>query len=566
MSRDPGLDADLVAVIHGSPERAEVLGRMLRMGGIQATTVSPVAGAGAALAAIEPSLVVGAPASVEEPAPLEVLVTQARTLLGPGHELPYLAVIGREYEIPPPAADDVIREPVDGRELVLRARGLLRARAERRLLNRKLEELQGLSRVTWGFSLAGGGEALFGFLARLSAELLRAEKSLLLLYDATRREMDPQPPGHGLSLEQIRTLRYPVDDARRRWNFRTNGPLASADAADDPRLLPGMAEALGLRNLLAVPLTRGPLVMGLLAVADRPGAAFRDDDIVLLQGVAAQASVAVENYRLHRELLAANLQLQEVDRLKSEFVAMVAHDFRSPLMAIRGYAELVLEDSDLGVDNRQEFMRTIISQTEDLARLASDTFLITQMEAGHFHHRWQDVELGPFVLDAVARMRTDHPVVLDVPPGVPTLTSDPDRLRQVLTNLVSNAMKYSPGGEAVTIRVRDQAPAHILIQVIDHGLGIPADQMGRLFHKFERVRTAAHERISGTGLGLYICRLIVEAHGGRLWADSEPDQGSTFSVLLPVARPEPAPPSAGQAGSTSIPPEAAPRESLPHRS
>jgi signal transduction histidine kinase len=540
VSRDPGPDSDHVAVIHGSPERAGALGRMLRQGGIQVTTVSPVSSAGAALAAVGPGLVVASPTSVEGPPTVETIVAEARQLLT--RELPYLAVIGREDDMPPAGADDVIREPVDGRELLLRARRILRGGVERKLLQRKLDELQGLSRVAWAFSLAGGAPGLFGFLSRHAAEVLRADKGLVLLYDARRHEMAAQPPGHGLAPAQVEALRYPVDEARRRWHFGTNGPLVIADARQDPRLVPGIAEGLGLRSLLAVPLTHGSQVAGVLAVADRPGGApFRDEDVVFLQALAGQASVAVENYRLHQELLAANVQLQEVDRLKNEFVAMVAHDFRSPLMAIRGYAELVLEDSDIGADSRREFMRTIIAQTGDLARLATDTFLITQMEAGHFDHRWQEVELGPFILDAVTRTQTDHPLVLDVPAGMPRLVTDPERLRQLLANLISNAVKYSPSGEAVTVRSREQAPGQVLIQVIDHGLGIPADQMGRLFNKFERVRTAAHEHISGTGLGLYICRLIVEAHHGRIWADSEPGKGSTFSLLLPLAGAPPAP-------------------------
>jgi signal transduction histidine kinase len=564
VSREAGPDADHVAVVHGSPDRAEALGRMLRMGGIQVTVVSPVAGAGAALAAVGPDLVVGAPASVDDDGPsLDTIVTEARQLLT--RELPYLAVIGREDDVPPPAGDDVIREPVNGRELLLRARSILRPRAERRILQRKLDELHGLSRVSWAFSLAGGAEALFGFLARHSAELLRAEKGLVLLYDSQGREMAAQPPGHGLTAVHIGRLRYPVDDARRRWNFGTNGPLVSSEPREDPRLVPGLAEALGLRSLLAVPLTRGPRVVGVMAVANRAGTQpFRDDDVALLQALAAQASVAVENYRLHQELLTANAQLQEVDRLKNEFVAMVAHDFRSPLMAIRGYAELVLEDSDIGPESRQEFMRTIIAQTGDLARLATDTFLITQMEAGHFDHRFEQVELGPFILDALTRTQTDHPISLDIPPGIPRLTTDPDRLRQVLSNLVSNAVKYSPGGEAVTIRGREHSEGQILIQIVDHGLGIPADQIGRLFKKFERVRTAAHERISGTGLGLYICRLIVEAHGGRVWAESEPGKGSVFSVLLPVAGPQPSPSDDATGGASAFP-EPAPREMLGYR-
>jgi signal transduction histidine kinase len=555
VTRDAGTDSDHVAVIHGSPDRAEAVARMMRLGGIQVTVVSAVAGAGAALAAVGPDLLVASPTSVDGPPSLENIVTEARQLLR--RELPYLAVIGREDDVPPPGADDIIREPVDGRELLLRVRGVLRGRAERRLLHRKLEELNGVSRVSWAFSLAGGAPALFGFLSRHSAELLRAEKGVVLLYDPKARELVAQAPAHGLGPGQVEGLRYPVEEPRRRWNFATNGPLVTAAAAQDPRLVPGLAQALGLRSLLAVPLTRGPQVAGVLCVADRAaGSPFRDEDVTLLQALAAQASVAVENYRLHQELLSANVQLQEVDRLKNEFVAMVAHDFRSPLMAIRGYAELVLEDSDIGADSRQEFMRTIIAQTGDLARLATDTFLITQMEAGRFDHHWEEVELGPFLLDAVTRMQTDHPVTLDVPPGIPRLVTDPDRLRQLLTNLVSNAVKYSPGGGTVTVRGREeQAPGQVLVQVIDHGLGIPADQMGRLFKKFERVRTAAHERISGTGLGLYICRLIVDAHQGRIWADSEPSKGSTFSVLLPLAGATPAPPADASGGAAAGPEE-----------
>jgi signal transduction histidine kinase len=203
-------------------------------------------------------------------------------------------------------------------------------------------------------------------------------------------------------------------------------------------------------------------------------------------------------------------------------------------MAIRGFAEMVLEDSDIGVENRKQFVQTIINETDDLARLATDTFLITQMETGHFTYQWSEIELGSFILDAIARGRADHPVGLDVPAGLPRVTADPERLRQVLSNLISNAVKYSPGGDSVLVRARQPAGGHVQIEVIDHGLGIPHDQMNRLFQKFERVRTEQHSRIGGTGLGLYICRLIVEGHGGRIWAESEPGMGSTFFVLLPL--------------------------------
>jgi signal transduction histidine kinase len=418
-----------------------------------------------------------------------------------GREVLMLMVLGREDGAPPPEADDVIREPVDPRELNLRVRLAVRMQAERRMRDARNEELATFSQSSWTPSLAGGADALFGQITRHAAQTLRAEKAVVLLYDPDRREMVAQPPGFGLDPALLGRLHYPVQgEARQRWNFRMNGALLTNDAASDARLMPGFVNSIGFRSLLITPILVGPHVIGLLGVADRPDdRPFRDADLTTLQIVAGQASVAVDNHRLHEQLKGANLRLKEFDRLKSEFVAMVAHDFRSPLMAIRGFAEMVLEDSDIGAENRKQFVQTIINETDDLARLATDTFLITQMETGHFTYHWSDIDLGAFILDAIARGRAEHPVGLDVPAGLPRVTADPERLRQVLSNLISNAVKYSPGGDSVLVRARQPAGGHVQIEVVDHGLGIPHDQMNRLFQKFERVRTEQHARIGGTG-------------------------------------------------------------------
>jgi signal transduction histidine kinase/DNA-binding response OmpR family regulator len=505
---------------------------MLKAAGHTITIVEDALQAPELLQAADPDLVLGASSfGFEGPEPI---VRDLRRALG--REVMLLQVLGREDGSPPPEVDDVIREPVDPRELNLRVRLAVRVQAERRLLHSRNEEMATWSQSSWTPSLAGGSEALFGQITRHAAQTLRTEKGLVLLYDAERHEMIAQSPGVGLDRATVAKLHYPVQgEASQRWNFRLNGPLLTNEAATDPRLMPGFVASIGLHSLLMTPILAGPQIIGLLAVADRPASLpFRDEDLATLQLVAGQASVAVDNHRLHEQLKGANLRLQEFDRLKSEFVAMVAHDFRSPLMAIRGFAEMVLEDSDLGADNRKVFVQTIINETDDLARLATDTFLITQMETGQFTYHWTEIELGSFILDALSRGRADHPVGLDVPAGLPRVTADPERLRQLLTNLISNAVKYSPGGDSVLVRARQPAGGHVQIDVVDHGLGIPHDQMNRLFQKFERVRTEQHSRIAGTGLGLYICRLIVEGHSGRIWAESEPGLGSTFSVLLPL--------------------------------
>jgi signal transduction histidine kinase len=179
-------------------------------------------------------------------------------------------------------------------------------------------------------------------------------------------------------------------------------------------------------------------------------------------------------------------------------------------------------------------MRTVINETDHLALLANDTLLITQIETGQLSYNFREMDVGPFLLEAVPLGLSDHSVMMDVPANFPRIWADPDRLRQVLNNLVSNGVKYSNAGSSVVVRVRERGTQHIVIEVVDHGLGIPPEQVGKLFQKFARVRTEDHLKVSGTGLGLYISRLIVEGHGGQIWVESELGKGSTFGLALPV--------------------------------
>jgi len=518
-----------LAVLHPNRERGEALVRTLRTAGHRVSVVEPSRPPLRAIVELAPDVLLVS-LGLSDP-PVGGLVRAVRQALG--DDLGVLVLIAPEDPDALVEADEMIREPLDPGELDLRVSSVLRAQAERRQLQRRVQELLQLYKVSWAFSLAGGPDRLFAHLARQCAELVKAEKGLVLLFDDERRRMVAQHDGFGLTREQVDRARYAVDgEARSRWNFRRNGPLLSNNAQADTRLIAEIARNLELKQVLMVPLTRGPRVSGLLLAADR-AQPFNDDDLNLLLAMAGQAAVAVENLRLHEELKRANEKLTEYDRMKSEFVAMVAHDFRRPLMAIRGFAELVLEDSSLPQETRQEFMRTVIAETDGLAVLANDTLLITQIETGEFRFRWSEIELGQFLLETVPLGLSDHSVLLDIPPQFPRIVADRDRLRQVVTNLVSNALKYSPGGGSIDIRCRLRGSDNVGIEVIDHGLGIPQEQIGNLFQKFSRVRTDEHLRVQGTGLGLYICRLIVEGHGGQIWVESQLGKGSTFGVALP---------------------------------
>ncbi len=522
-----------VALVHEDPERAEDLARLLRTAGHRVTVVVPGRRIVQGVVDCSPDLLLASHSLVDPP--MASVVKGVRQALG--SDVRILVLYGFDPQGVPADVDDVQRaEPLQPTELQIRVSRMLQELAERRVLQKKTSELLGLYKMSWAFSLAGGADALYAHLSRHSAEMLKAERGLVLLYDNERRQLVGQVPGFGLSPEQVKHVRYSVDgEADSRWNFRKNGPLLSNKAQADTRLLPELGAELGLQSLMVAPITRGPKILGLLAVADRVGRApFSDEDLNLLIALAGQATIAVENLRLHEEIKKANLLLQEYDRLKSEFVGIVAHDFRRPLMAIRGFAELVADEPDLPADTRLEFMRTVINETDHLALLANDTLLITQIETGQMSYNFREVDVGPFLLETVPLGLSDHSVLMDVPPNFTKIWCDPDRLRQVLNNLVSNAVKYSPSGTSIIVRARERGTQHIVIEVVDHGLGIPPEQVGTLFQKFARVRTDDHLKVSGTGLGLYISRLIVEGHGGQIWVESELGKGSTFGLALPV--------------------------------
>jgi signal transduction histidine kinase/CheY-like chemotaxis protein len=521
-----------VAVVHEDSERSEALAHILRAAGHRVTIIVPGRRIVQQIIDDSPDLILASLTLIDPP--MHSIVKGVRQALGADPQI--LVLYNFDPNDAPSDVDEVVRgEPLEAGELVMRVGRLLVTQAERRALQRKSNELLGLYRMSWEFSLAGGAEALYGHIARHSAEMLKAERGLVLLYDTDRRQLVGQAPGFGMTPEHVQHVRYSVDgEPRSRWNFRKNGPLLSTKAATDTRLVPQLVEELALQSLLVVPITRGPKILGLLAVADRVGGdLFGEEDLNLLLALAGQATIAVENLRLHDEIKAANELLQEYDRLKSEFVGIVAHDFRKPLMAIRGFAELVLEEDDLAIESRHEFMKTVISETDHLALLANDTLLITQIETGQLSFDFREVEMGPFILDAIPLGLADHSVLMDVPAKFPKIWADPDRLRQVVANLVGNAARYSPDGGSITVRCRERGPQHVVIEVLDHGLGIPPEQIGKLFQKFARVRSDEHHKISGTGLGLYICRLIVEGHGGQIWVESEFGKGSTFAVALP---------------------------------
>ncbi|MFG1295637.1 ATP-binding protein [Xanthobacter variabilis] len=238
------------------------------------------------------------------------------------------------------------------------------------------------------------------------------------------------------------------------------------------------------------------------------------------------------------ELKAANAQLKTLDQLKDDFVSSVTHELRTPLTSIRAFSELMLDSPDMDEAQRAEFLCIIVAESERLGRLVNQVLDLAKIEAGLADWQTEDVDLARLVRDAVkatSELFRAHGARVEahVPPKVPTVRADADRLMQVLMNLISNAAKFVPAGTGradVTLR---QDGDSLVVEVKDNGPGVPAGEQHTIFEKFRQGGDAL-SRPQGTGLGLPISRQIVDHFGGSMWLVSEPGGGATFAFRLPL--------------------------------
>jgi signal transduction histidine kinase len=301
-----------------------------------------------------------------------------------------------------------------------------------------------------------------------------------------------------------------------------------------------------VRSLLCVPLITHERVIGALAIDKDVPYAFTSDDERLLTIAAAQAAVAIENARLYEDLRErakhleqAYAELQKVDQLKDELVQNVSHELRTPLTFIKGYIDLLLE-GDMGqINEKQRMSLAIVSEkTNAITRLVSDIMFLQQIE--HESLQLANVDLADLAYKAVQGSRTAtataHITLQEIiPPDLPPVRADRDRINQVFDNLIGNAIKFSPEGGIITVQVQE-VDEKLQVSVSDSGIGIPEDKLGRVFERFYQVDGSATRKFGGAGLGLAIVRRIVEAHGGRIWVESQVGRGSTFSFTLPKAK------------------------------
>jgi signal transduction histidine kinase len=318
-------------------------------------------------------------------------------------------------------------------------------------------------------------------------------------------------------------------------------PIQIADISESHAYAPRMRTLLalyGFRASLAVPLLREDRIIGALVVRRKSTGEFRPEVIELLKTFATQSVLAIENARLFREIEDKSRQIEAANRHKSEFLANMSHELRTPLNAIIGFSEVLLDPTlEVSEDEQSQFLTDVLGSGKHLLGLINEVLDLAKVEAGKMELQIEPALLQD-VIDSVSN--TMRPLAVkksldlraECDENLPSFPMDGARIKQVLLNLVSNAVKFTPEGGRVWVSAGSDDGV-VRVSVGDAGPGIAADDQEKIFLEFQQLGSNAGKP-QGTGLGLALAKKFIEMHGGKIWVESEVGKGSTFTFTLPV--------------------------------
>ena len=411
---------------------------------------------------------------------------------------------------------------------------------ERELLSRLGRDFAAsLDRETTTRAIAGGAATMLG------------DATLVVMIDDAERRLVPVASG-GTDEDLAARWQIHVADRRPRVGEGIIGGVAATVASvDGNREMTAAGDPDGLQTLdlgwvLAVPILAGGRLLGVLASAGREGTSPSEAVRRLAEAVAERAGPALQNAQLWSDLQERMAREQAAQRIKDDFLSIVSHELRTPLTSIQGYSQLLegrLRNDLDGESKEMAHLRVIRSQVGRMRRLVDDLLDVSRIDRrGGVSIETIDFDLAALVREAVARVKRenrDREMALTAPEAL-GVHADRDRLDQVLSNLLENAVKYSPDGGPVAVTL-ERRGGEVEVRVADTGVGIPDEHRENVFERFYQADDeAGRRRFGGLGLGLYISRAIIDAHGGRIWAaaNSDADSGSVFGFRIPrVAMP-----------------------------
>ncbi len=385
-----------------------------------------------------------------------------------------------------------------------------------------LERYQRLVDITLDLASTLDLGELLNRIVQAAADLSDAEAASILLYDPANQQLYFQAATN-LTEPTMRGLIVPVDASIAGWIVTHRQPLIVGDAQTDPRHFSQITQMVDLEttSLLGVPLIAKTKVVGVLEAINKQSGPFTDEDQDILCALSAQAAVAIENSRLFQQ---------------SDMIAELIHELRTPLSSVNTAAHLLLRPK-LPEEERIHMVEVIQEETLRLSEMAASYLDLARLESGREQYQLEIFDLNKLLDECTAFVESRAAekqvnIHLELTPGLQKIQADRNKIKQVILNLISNALKYNHPGGSIEIQAQ-KAEAEIQFSIADSGAGIPAESLQHLFQKFYRA-PGSENLATGTGLGLSICKHIVEDHRGRIEVQSKVGKGSTFTVYLPI--------------------------------
>lgn len=372
----------------------------------------------------------------------------------------------------------------------------------------------------------------------VACDLTNSHEASILLYDRTSSDLRFQAVANNKRQRLLKTS-VPLDASVAGHVFTTAMPLVIQDAEDDPRVFREIDRRIEFttRSIMAVPLLVEQAAVGVLETINKKDESnYTEDDLAILEIIGAHTALAIRIADLERKLQESNANLRNLDRMKSDFIAIASHELRTPLGLILGHATFLKETVGEGLSDQME---VIIRSAMRLKSIIEDLSAIAQKEDGLARIRNTEFSMSALVEEVAGRFRevaTAKKIHLsfDVPDG-DTLTIDGERekIDVALSNIVQNAVIFTDPNGQVGIKA-ERAGDKVKVFVVDTGIGIPAADIGRIFDRFYQVESHLTRKHGGMGLGLSIARAMVELHEGEIWCESREGTGSLFCFALPI--------------------------------
>jgi signal transduction histidine kinase len=409
---------------------------------------------------------------------------------------------------------------------------------QRHELRRMAEKLAKLIEVSVTLNSTLNLDELLQFIIRTAADILNCQAVSILLYDE-KRNMLVFAAATGTDSKQLGEIPVPMEGSLSGHVFLENEPFISTDLEKDAKKYGALVKhvSFDVKNMLAVPMRIKDRPTGVLEALNKRKGSFTEDDADIFSVIASQAAVAVHNSRLVQALQDAYDDIRATDQLKSDFLALASHELRTPLGIIIGYASFLQEESpgELSDHARQVLntamqMRSLIDSMTNLNMLRSREMVMHRLV----------VPIQQVLKAASAEVKSlveakNQQVVFEIPEQPIPVKCDPVKLSSVFVNLLDNAVRFTPDNGTITLGATQQNGGAVLAWIKDTGIGLEAGELKKIFKEFYQVEPHTTRRHGGLGIGLTIAQGLVEAHGGRIWAESEGlGKGSTFKVLLPM--------------------------------